>query len=193
VPTHHWSANSTLTENGATMSAHTSNQDVLGPELEAIAVAAADRLHGEVTGTDHDEQQLHRAVAQAASAAIAAGLPLAAIADAERTGEQRARDELRPEVLRQIARAARRKRETELEYEQAVIRGARLGLGQRGLAGAAQVSHGTIRAIIARTDTSPEQSARSPEPEPTSGPASEQPRIADERPNAGVVSAPDTR
>jgi hypothetical protein len=146
------------------MTAHTSTEDVLAPELEAIAVAAADRLHGEVTGTDHDQLQLHRAVAQAASAAIGAGLPLAAIADAERTGQQRARDELRPDVLRQIARVARRKRETELEYEQAVIRGARLGLGHRELAGAAQVSHGTIRAIIARTDPSPEQSTRSPEP-----------------------------
>ena len=80
------------TEKGVTMTAHTSTEDVLAPELEAIAVAAADRLHGEVTGTDHDgERQLHSAVAHAASAAIGAGLPLAAIADAERTGQQRAR------------------------------------------------------------------------------------------------------
>jgi DNA-binding NarL/FixJ family response regulator len=176
------------------MSAHTSTQDVLAPELEAIAAAAANRLHSEVTRTDHDEQQLHRAVGQAASAAIAAGLPLAAIAEAERTGQQRARDELRPDVLRQIARAARRKRETELEYEQAVIRAARLGLGHRELAGAAQVSHGTIRAIIARTDTAPEQPARSvDEPGQSSDAASEQPHVADERHDAGGVSAAHTR
>ena len=69
-------------------------------------------------------------------------------------------------------------RETELEYEQAVIRGARLGLGHRELAGAAQVSHGTIRAIIARTDTPPEHSAQSPEPGQTSEGRSEQPGVA---------------
>jgi hypothetical protein len=182
-----------LTEKGVTMSTHTSTEGDLAPELEAIAVAAADRLHGEVTATDHDQQHLHHAVAQTASAAIAAGLPLAAIADAERTGQQRARDELRPDVLRQIARAARRKRETELEYEQAVIRGARIGLGHRELAGAAQVSHGTIRAIIARTDTPPEHSAQSPEPGQTSEGRSEQPGVADEQPHAGVTSEPNTR
>jgi len=191
--THHGSANRMSTEKGTNMSANTSTEDVLAPELEAIAVAAADRLHHEVTGTDHDERQPDHAVAQAASAAIAAGLPLAAIADTERTGQQRARDELRPDVLRQIARAARRKRETELEYEQAVIRGAQLRLGHRELAGAAQVAHGTIRAIIARTHASPEQSARSPEHGQTSDARSEQPRAADEQPDAGVASAPDTR
>lgn len=175
------------------MSTHTSTEGDLAPELEAIAAAAADRLHGEVTATDHDQQQLHQAVAQTASAAIAAGLPLAAIADAERTGQQRARDELRPDVLRQIARSARRRRETELEYEQAVIRGARLGLGHRELAGAAQVAHGTIRAIIARTDTPPEQSAQSPQPGQTSDARSEQPGVADEQPHAGVTSEPNPR
>lgn len=174
------------------MSAHTSTEDALAPTLEAIAVAAADQLHGEVIGADRDEQQLHRAVAQAASAAIDAGLPLAAIADAERTGQQRARDELRPDVLRQVARAARRKRETEVEYEQTVIRGARLGLSHRELAGAAQVSHGTIRAIIARTDTSPEQAVPSREPGQTSDARSEQPDARDEQPDAGVASAADT-
>ena len=83
-------------------------------------------------------------------------------------------------MLRQIARAARRKRETELEYEQAVIRGARLGLGHRELAGAAQVSHGTIRAIIARTDPSPDLSARSHEPGQTSDAPPDPPGVADE-------------
>jgi hypothetical protein len=51
------------------MSTHTSTDDLLAPELEAIAVAAAARLHGDVTETAHDEQ-VHRAVAQAASAAM---------------------------------------------------------------------------------------------------------------------------
>jgi hypothetical protein len=96
-------------------------------------------------------------------------------------------------VLRQIARAARRKRETGLEYEQAVIRGARLGLGHRELAGAAQVSHGTIRAIIARANTSPEEPTRSLKPGQVTDATSGPPSVADEQPDAGVVSAPGTR
>lgn len=175
------------------MTPHTTTPDVLAPELEALAAAAASRLHHEVTQTDQHEPELQRAVAQAASAAIAASLPLGAIADAERVGQRRARDELRPDVLRQIARAARRKRETEGEYEQAVIRGVRLGLGYREIATAAEVAHGTVRAIIARIDIAPEQPARSPQPGQTSDPPSQQPYVADEQPDAGGVSAPDTR
>jgi DNA-binding protein HU-beta len=173
VSTHHCQRTRSLTNRtGSRMPAHTTTPDILVPELETIAVAAANRLQREVAGTDH-QPELQRAVAHAASAAIAAGLALGAIADAERLGHQRARDELRPDVLRQITRAARRKRETELEYEQAVIRGARLGLGHRELAGAAQVTHGTVRAIIARTDTSPidRHTHRSPD-RPTKRPQS---------------------
>jgi DNA-binding NarL/FixJ family response regulator len=133
------------------MNAHTSTEDIHAAELEAISAAAANRLRNEATGTRQDDPELRRAVAQAASAAIAAGLPLGAIADAERTGQQRAREELRPDILRQIARAARRKRETETEYEQAVIRAMRLGLTHREVAAAAEVTHGTIRAILDRT------------------------------------------
>jgi hypothetical protein len=133
------------------MTAHPSTNEILTPELEAIAAAAANRLRNESTGTGQDHPEPHGAVAQAAGAAIAAGLPLSAIADAERTGQQRARQELRPDILRQIARAARRKRETELEYEQAVTRATRLGLTHREVAAAAEVTHGTIRAILDRT------------------------------------------
>ena len=147
------------------MTAHTSAEDVLAAELEAIAAAAANRLRDEVTGTGQDDPELHRALAQAASAAIAAGLPLGAIADAERTGQQRAREELRPDVLRQITRAARRKRETEVEYAQAVTRAVRLGLTHREVAAAAEVTHGTIRAILDRTHKPSE------EQQPTATPA----------------------
>lgn len=174
------------------MTLHTTREGVLAPELEAIAAAAADRLHGEVAGTDQDQPQLHRAVAHAASAAIAAGLPLSAIADAERIGQQRARDELRPDVLRQITRAARRKRETELEYEHAVIRGVRLGLGHRELAGAAQVAHGTVRAIIARTETPTAESTAAPKRE-TNDVSPEQTSVAHEQPDAAGTSAPAAR
>jgi hypothetical protein len=53
-------------------------------------------------------------------------------------------------VLRRVERAARRKREADGEYVQAVLRAARLGLTHRDVAVAAGVAHGTVRAILAR-------------------------------------------
>ena len=85
----------------------------LSPELEAIAAAARDRLHAQ-TGQDLSAiDQAARRVAEAASAAIAAGGRLSAIADAERDGELRARQELSGDVLRHVTRAAKRKRDTD--------------------------------------------------------------------------------
>jgi hypothetical protein len=60
-----------------------------------------------------------------------------------------------------VERAARRKREAEHEYEQAVVRAVRLGLAHRDVAAAAQVAHGTVRAIVARTLTVSVQPAAS--------------------------------
>jgi hypothetical protein len=59
-------------------------------------------------------------VAEAASAAIGAGAALGAIADAERVGQARARGELGPDALKRIARASRRRREADAEYEQEI-------------------------------------------------------------------------
>jgi DNA-binding NarL/FixJ family response regulator len=152
--------------------------EALTDELEAIAVAAAQRLRAQTRG-DHDaEQKLQQGVANAASRAITAGLPLAAIANAECAGEARARDELRPDVLRQITRAARRKRDSEAEYEQAVIRAARLGLPHREIATAAEVTHGTVRAIIDRVEKLSAGVAPSTEAAQTSGPRPERPQDA---------------
>jgi hypothetical protein len=65
--------------------------DALSPELEAIAAAGHDRLQAQA-GQDLSEQETaQRRVAEAASAAIVAGAALSAIADAERSGELRAR------------------------------------------------------------------------------------------------------
>ena len=94
-----------------------------------------------------------RAVAAAASAAIRAGAALGAIADAERISEARTRGELRADLLRRVERAARRKREADADYEQTIDRAARLGLSHRDIATAAAVSHGTVRAVLARVDT----------------------------------------
>ena len=92
----------------------------LSPELEAIAAAAHDRLHAQAGQDLSAIEQAGRRVAEAASAAIAAGARLSAIADAERDGELRARQELSGDVLRQVTRAAKRKREADSEYEQAI-------------------------------------------------------------------------
>ena len=74
---------------------------------------------GTLTGGDPErEAELQRRVGEAASRAIAAGLSLASIADAERIGQGRAREKLGPELLRGVERALRRRCEAECEYEQ---------------------------------------------------------------------------
>ncbi|MGZ6575425.1 MAG: hypothetical protein ACXVH3_35215 [Solirubrobacteraceae bacterium] len=65
-------------------------------------------------------------------------------------GEDRARDELRTDILRRVERAANRKREADIDCDQAIDRAARLGLSHREIATAAQVTHGT--AILTRSD-----------------------------------------
>ena len=122
----------------------------LALELEAIATAACEQLRAKADGDPQREGELQRGVGDAAGRAIAAGLSLTAIADAERIGHARARGQLGTEVLRAVERAAQRKREAERTYEQAVGRAARLGLVQRDIAAAAHVAHGTIRAVLAR-------------------------------------------
>jgi DNA-directed RNA polymerase specialized sigma24 family protein len=122
----------------------------LSPELEAIAAAAHDRLKAQADEDPSAIEQAGRRVAEAASVAIAAGARLGAIADAERDGELRARQELSGDVLRQVTRAAKRTREADREYEHAIARAGRLGLSHREIAAAAEVSHGTVRAILTR-------------------------------------------
>jgi DNA-binding NarL/FixJ family response regulator len=126
----------------------------LSPELEAIAAAAHDRLQAQAGQDLSAQQAAQRRVAEAASAAIAAGAALSVIADAEHTGQLRARRALSTDVLRHVTRAAKRKREADSEYEQAIARAGRIGLSHREIATAAEVSHGTVRAILARSSAS---------------------------------------
>jgi DNA-binding NarL/FixJ family response regulator len=128
--------------------------DALAPELEAIAAAADDRLQAQAGQDLSAHEAAQRRVAEAASAAIAAGAALGAIADAERAGELRARRALSTDVLRHVSRAAKRKREADSEYEQAITPAGRLGLSHREIATAAEVSHGTVRAILTRATAS---------------------------------------
>ena len=62
----------------------------LAPELEAIATAACEQLRAKTDGDPQREERLQRGVGDAAGRAIAAGLSLTAIADAERIGHARA-------------------------------------------------------------------------------------------------------
>ena len=59
----------------------------LSGELEQIATAAAERLRAATAGDAERDAELQRRVGEAASRAIAAGLSLAAIADAEQIGQ----------------------------------------------------------------------------------------------------------
>jgi hypothetical protein len=122
-------------------------------ELEAIATVAAERLRALSEGDAERGTDLRNRVGEAAGRAIAAGLSLASIADAERIGHRPAREELGKELLRRVGRAAGRKREAEREYQEAVLRACRVGLAHRDVAAAAEVAHGTVRAIVARTNT----------------------------------------
>ena len=127
-------------------------EPAMSPELDAIAAAAADRLRAQCGDDAATVDEHAQRVADAASAAIRAGAALSAIAAAERVGEDRARDELGTDILRGVERAAKRKREADIDYSQAIDRAARLGLSHREIATAAQVTHGTVRAILIRSD-----------------------------------------
>jgi DNA-binding NarL/FixJ family response regulator len=142
----------------------------LSPELEAIAAAAHDRLHAQAGDDLSAIEQASRRVAEAASAAIAAAARLSPIADAEHDGELRARQELSADVLRQVTRAAKRKRGADREYEQAISRAGRLGLSHREIAVAAQVSHGTVRAILTRASSITDNGRPAQEQPPDSEP-----------------------
>ena len=122
------------------------------PELDAVAAAAEQQLRALASEDPLDAGPLAEALADAATAAIASGQPIADIARAEQRGQQQARATLSRDLLARVERAARRRRDAEHDLHQAVARTARLGLPQREIAAAARVAPGTIRAIVARTD-----------------------------------------
>lgn len=129
------------------------DQDVpfgLVSELAAVAQAAGARLRAE---TDADREAAMAAGEQlmtAATAAMAAGRSLSEITQAEARGQQDVRDALRGDTLRSVERTGRRARETRIEHHQAIARAMRLGLSTREIAAAADVTHGTVRAISNR-------------------------------------------
>ncbi len=119
-------------------------------ELAAVAEAAGARLRAE---TDADGLAATAAAGQlmtAAGAAMAAGHSLSDITQAEARGKQDVRNALRGDTLRSVERTGRRARETRMEHHQAIARAMRLGLSTREIAAAADVTHGTVRAISNR-------------------------------------------
>ncbi len=128
----------------------TSVVDALPEQLEPVAVAAAQRLRAQTAGDEPQAAAAQQALVAAASTAMAAGVDLAQIAAAQQTGQARVRDELGKDQLRAVERAARRRREVEAEYQDAIRRAGRLGLAHREIASAAGAAAGTIRSLLTR-------------------------------------------
>lgn len=116
-------------------------------ELLAVAEAAGARLRAETDQDDEASRAAAEAVVNAASAAMAAGHSLTAIASAEAHGKDDVRHALRGDALELVKSTGDRARETRDEHYQAIARATRLGLPMREIANAAGVAHGTIRAI----------------------------------------------
>ena len=144
----------------------------LSPELEAIATAAAERLRAQVDENEPQAVAAQQAVIAAASSAITAGVSLGEIAAAEHAGQDRAREQLGKDLLRTVERAARRRREIEHDYEQAIRRAERLGLAHSDIATAANTARSTIRTILTRANAT----ARTLDPAPADGQADDQVR-----------------
>ena len=89
-------------------------------------------------------------MAEAVAAAALARPDLDAIAQAGREGRARARRELGADVVRRIKRGAQRKREAELDYEEAVRLAARIGMAHGEIAAAAGISPNGVRSVLAR-------------------------------------------
>jgi hypothetical protein len=126
-------------------------------ELETVGHAAGDRLRAE---TDEDFPaiaQASEALVSAATAAMGAGYSLSEIARAETRGKDEVRSGLSGDALRRVERTGRQARDAQLEHHRAIARAMRLGLSTREIAAAADVTHGTVRAITNRLAASGSQ------------------------------------
>lgn len=120
------------------------------PELATVSRAAGERLRAE---TDEDFPAIDRTsqeLVNAATAAMGAGYSLTEIARAETSGKDEVRLALSGDALRRVERTGRQAREAQLEHHRSIARAMRLGLSTREIAAAANVTHGTIRAITNR-------------------------------------------
>jgi DNA-binding NarL/FixJ family response regulator len=129
-------------------------------DLAAVAEAAGGRLRAETDGDADAARAAAEALVTAASTAMSAGHSLSDITQAEARGKADVRDTLRGDTLRNVERTGRRARETRMEHHEAIARAMRLGLSTREIAAAADVTHGTVRAISNRL-TAPDAAASS--------------------------------
>jgi DNA-binding NarL/FixJ family response regulator len=124
----------------------------LAGELAEVAEVAGERLRAETEADRQAAESAGERLVTAATSAMAAGHSLTDIAEAEAVGKDAVRDSLRADTLRSVERSGRRAREARSEHHQAIARAMRLGLSTREIAGAAGVTHGTVRAIASRLE-----------------------------------------
>lgn len=135
--------------------------------LDCVSGAAGARLRAETDEGWDAARSASEALIEAATSAMAAGYSLGDIARAEARGQEDVRENLSGDALERVERTATLAREAELEHHQTIARAMRLGLSTREIAGAAGVTHGTIRAISNRLSgtSSREDTARPGPPE----------------------------
>lgn len=121
----------------------------LTPEEEAIASAAFDRARTEIDDNQAATTEASARFAAAVAAHITAGASVTSIAQLERVGLQRAKDELGKDLLRAVAQTAKRKKDADAAHNAAVIRAGRL-LSHREIGDAAGVTHSTVRSMLNR-------------------------------------------
>ncbi|HLH67311.1 MAG TPA: hypothetical protein VKV27_16595 [Solirubrobacteraceae bacterium] len=122
-------------------------------ELREVASAAHELLMAQGSEEPGALRAARERVLVAARRALDAGCSLAALAEAEQAGQERARGELRSQLLRRVERSARRLREADREHRDEIRRAAAVGLGTREIAEAAGLAYGTIRAIVMRSES----------------------------------------
>lgn len=122
-----------------------------GEELSAVAAAAGQRLRADADEDTETARSAAQALMTAATAAMRAGYSLSEIAGAETRGKHAVRQRLRGDALKRVERTGRQARDMRAEHHRAITRAMRLGLSTREIAQAAEVSHGTIRAIANRS------------------------------------------
>ena len=136
------------------------SEPALEGALFAVTEAGGARLRAETDQDGNAAQSAADELMRAASAAMAAGCSLAEIARAEACGKETVRRTLRADALKLVERTGNRAREMQAEHYRAIARATRLGLPMREIAQAAEVTHGTIRAINNRLASEASPSGR---------------------------------
>jgi hypothetical protein len=135
-------------------------------ELQAVAETAALVVRTLAADDSEPLSESRDAARGAVIAAVEAGHPLSAIAAAEKTGQDTAREQLRGELLKRIGRSARRVQAVTNEHHDDIRRADRAGLSAREIATAAHVTHATIRSIVSRQPDANHEADDATDPEP---------------------------